>query len=221
MMTIPALHDAANDQPIRYTPVCSQSAIPVCLNPAYSAYLPTVAAALEPVLSQVAGLPGAPARVGQAAPTFRQVSTNGISVGMGSSLARAGQPVFRVVLPEDLPGVQHGFMTTPAVFAAEIRQGAWPLIVAGVIGNGANATQAQQAAAAGLLMAAASGQPRVAIPPGSAIGPRPAEAPPAPGTPAYAAAQRFAALPSATRRAWLGQHLAALQDGRITLAQLP
>jgi hypothetical protein len=219
MMIIPALHDAANDQPIRYTPVCSHAAVPVCLNPAYSAYLPAVAAALQPVLGEVAGLPGAPARVGQAAPTFRQVSTNGISVGMGRSPARAGQPEFRLVLPDNLPGVQHGFLTTPAVFAAEIQQGAGPLIAAGVVGAGGNATPAQQAVIAGLLKAAGRGQPKVAVPPGGAIGARPAELPP--GTPAYAAAQRFAALPAATRRAWLRQHLAALRDGRITLAQLP
>ena len=38
---------------------------------------------------------------------------------------------------------------------------------------------------------------------------------------ARAAAQRFAALPAATRHAWLAAHLAALRAGRITLAQLP
>jgi hypothetical protein len=32
MITIPALHDAANDRPIRYTPVCSETAIQICLN---------------------------------------------------------------------------------------------------------------------------------------------------------------------------------------------
>ena len=35
-MVIPALHDAANDPPIRYTPVCGRAAgVPVCVNPAY------------------------------------------------------------------------------------------------------------------------------------------------------------------------------------------
>ena len=35
-IVIPALHDAANDQPIAYTPVCGRAAgVPVCLNPAY------------------------------------------------------------------------------------------------------------------------------------------------------------------------------------------
>ena len=35
------------------------------------------------------------------------------------------------------------------------------------------------------------------------------------------AATRFAALPAATRHAWLASHLAALRAGRLTLAQLP
>jgi hypothetical protein len=44
---------------------------------------------------------------------------------------------------------------------------------------------------------------------------------PAPGSPAYAAARRFAALPASARHTWLVRHLAALRAGRITLAQLP
>jgi hypothetical protein len=44
------------------------------------------------------------------------------------------------------------------------------------------------------------------------------------GTPTglvYAAARQFAALPAATRRAWLADHLAALQNGLVTLPELP
>jgi hypothetical protein len=36
-----------------------------------------------------------------------------------------------------------------------------------------------------------------------------------------AAAQRFAALSVAARRAWLGTHLAALRAGRISLSEIP
>ncbi len=36
-----------------------------------------------------------------------------------------------------------------------------------------------------------------------------------------AAAARFAALPAATRHAWLAANLAALKAGRITLARIP
>ena len=57
-MVIPALHDAASDRPIPYTPVCGQAAgIPVCVNPAYRRYLPDLTAALSPVLAS-----GRPAR---------------------------------------------------------------------------------------------------------------------------------------------------------------
>ena len=45
---------------------------------------------------------------------------------------------------------------------------------------------------------------------------------PGPATgPVYAAARRFAALPPATRHAWLAAHLAALRSGQLTLADLP
>ena len=87
MIAIPALHDAASDRPLRYTPVCSHTAIPVCLNPAYASYLPATEAALAPMLDQIAGLPGAPARISQAAAIYLQGPGN--SVGFG----RAGSPI--------------------------------------------------------------------------------------------------------------------------------
>jgi len=36
-----------------------------------------------------------------------------------------------------------------------------------------------------------------------------------------AAAQRFAALPAATRHAWLVTHLAALRADRISVSEIP
>ena len=45
--------------------------------------------------------------------------------------------------------------------------------------------------------------------------------PVAPPGPVTAAAARFAALPAATRHAWLAANLAALKAGRITLARIP
>jgi len=54
-VVIPALHDAANDAPIAYTPACGSAAgIAVCLNPAYRRWLPEVTAGLAPVLAEVA-----------------------------------------------------------------------------------------------------------------------------------------------------------------------
>ena len=70
-MAIAALHDAANDRPIVYTPVCGVATqTPVCLNPAYQRYLTDVTAALAPVLDEVAGLPGAPERAIQVAAAY-------------------------------------------------------------------------------------------------------------------------------------------------------
>ena len=67
MIVIPALHDAASDQPLRYTPACSRTPIPVCVNPAYAGFLPAVTATVGPELTEFAGLPGAPARLSQVA----------------------------------------------------------------------------------------------------------------------------------------------------------
>jgi hypothetical protein len=41
------------------------------------------------------------------------------------------------------------------------------------------------------------------------------------GTAAFAVAQRFAALPAITRRAWLAAHLVALRAGHVTLTEMP
>src|SRR5262249_57962787 len=62
MIVIPALHDAASDQPVRYAPVCSRTAIVVCVHPAYAAVLPAVTAAVGPELTELAGLPRRPGR---------------------------------------------------------------------------------------------------------------------------------------------------------------
>ena len=44
--------------------MCGQAGgVPVCVHPAYRRYLDDVTAAFRPVLNEVAGLPGAPARI--------------------------------------------------------------------------------------------------------------------------------------------------------------
>jgi hypothetical protein len=59
---IPALHSAASDQPVPVAQSCtSGSGFQVCVHPAFSFYLGDVAAALDPVAAEIAGLPGAPA----------------------------------------------------------------------------------------------------------------------------------------------------------------
>jgi len=218
MIVIPALHDAASDRPVSYTPVCSHTRVPVCLNPAYAGYLPATVAALTPVLTEVAGLPGAPARVSQAAATYRQGAGNSVSIGLAGPAISGSPPVFRLLLLDQLPGPT---MTTSALSAA-LRSSAGPAIVGDVIGGGRSPSPAQRAVIAGLLIAA--GQPVHGPPPGSPpAGREPRMAPPvlAPGSPVYAAARRLAALPASARHAWLLRHLAALRAGRVALAQLP
>jgi hypothetical protein len=212
MIAIPALHDAADGRPLRYTPVCSHTAIPVCLNPAYASYLPAAAAALTPVLNQIAGLPGAPARISQAAATYQQGTGNSVTASLAGPPIGGTPTAFRLLLPDQLPGPT---LTTKEL-AAALRASAGPAIVASVIGDGPGASPAQHAVAAALTMAAGlplSSPPAPGMPSPAAIVPLP--------VPVQSAAQRFAALPAPARHAWLAKHLAALRAGRITLAQLP
>ena len=226
-MVIPALHDAANDRPIGYTPVCGHAAgVPVCLNPAYRRYLPEVAADLRPVLAEVAGLPGAPARVAQVAGRY----TSGMFEDQaGVTVTISGRPpVLRVpldvfnTLPSATPGSAGQFDQELPLLAVHAFVGA---------GNGAG-TAAQQAVQAALLQHA--GLPFAAQPQALTIfglpnwagqdlqGLAPGSGPSrSPGGPVYAAARRLAALPAAARHAWLAAHLAALRSGQLTLGQLP
>jgi hypothetical protein len=221
-MVIPALHDAANDRLIPYTPVCGHAAgTPVCLNPAYRRYLPDVTAALGPVLGEVAGLPGAPARVTQVVSAYAV----GESQGNEAITVSGHPPVFRLPLGGlNLPG-SSAFSDSPVAmtdFADPLRLLFVHVFVGA--GNGAG-TPAQQAVQAALLQGAGvpfAAQPRVlaidGLPPS---GPTAGNGPgPATG-PVYAAARRFAASAATTRHAWLAAHLAALRAGHLTLAQLP
>jgi hypothetical protein len=222
MIAIPALHDAASDHPIRYTPVCSHTAIPVCLNPAYASYLPVTVTALSPLLSEVAGLPGAPARVSQAAAVYRQGTGNAVSIGLAGPALSGRPPVFRLLLPVQLGGPA----VTTSQLAAQIRSNAGPEIVSSIVGAGRSPSPAQQAVMAVLVRAPGPQQPGWHPPsPPAASRQRGARTQPAsavvPGTPAYAAAERFAALTPSARRAWLVRHLTALRAGQISPAQLP
>jgi len=209
MIVIPALHGAAGGQPVRYTPACSHTAVPVCVHPAYAAFLPAVTAAVGPELTEVAGLPGAPARLTQVAELYRQDPGNGITVSTGAS----GGSAF--VLPDQLPGVPGA---TTAAFTSQLEQDLGLQLVSDVILGGdsraAAPSQAALAVIAGLVRFGPSVEDRD-------LGPLYGQLLPAPGSPAALAGQRFAALPPAAKHAWLVHHLAALQAGRISLAQLP
>jgi hypothetical protein len=225
MIAIPALHDAASDRPIRFTPVCSSTAIPVCLNPAYARYLPAVAAALAPMLGEIAGLPGAPVRLSQAAATSQQGAGNEVTTGLTGPQMLGGE--YRMLLP--VPDQLNGPYFTTSQLAGQARDSIGPVVVASFVGDGSGASAAQQAVAEALSTDA--GMPASA----SNLGPPVSQGGHVNGRPrtgqgtgnlegsssVRAAARRFAALPLAARRAWLRYHLTALRAGQITLGQLP
>jgi len=219
-IAIPALHDAANDRPISYTPVCGHAAgLPVCLNPAYRSYLPGVTAALAPVAGEVAGLPGAPVRATQIGAVYDPGEG-----GAGQAMTMSGDPpVLR--MPLGALGLAGAFGWTGGEVADQYRL----LFVHAFTGAGNGpGTAAQRAVQAALLQDTGvpiATQPKVlssvGLPSWARVtgGPQPG---PEPATgPVYAAARRFAALPRATQHGWLTAHLGALRSGHISLGQLP
>ena len=216
-MVIPALHDAANDKPIPYTPDCGHAAgIPVCLNPAYRRWLPDITADLAPVLAEVAGLPGAPVRAAQVAAAYPSGSA-----GPPQAVTLGGSPpVLRLSLGMlNLPG-SCGFCGGPVtanLFAGQLRLMFAHTFVDAGNGPGSPVRQAVQAAllqGAGIPLAA---QPRLLGSTDNFQGPGPGSA----SGPVYTAARRLASLPATARHAWLAAHLAALRAGTLTLRELP
>jgi hypothetical protein len=212
-MIIPALHDAASDRPIPYTPVCAPAGgIPVCVQPAFSAYLSDSTAALAPLLAQVAGAPGAPARLSQEATSC---SSGVLGCDFGPDVATlSGTTVLRFTIvqtpgffSEDVPGYDQQLISPVAAV----------LVGGQVTKNGSIvADPAQQVVMTALLRDAGM----TVITPARANAGDPGITAPAPGSPAFAAYQRIAALPAAVRHAWLAAHLTALRAGHLTVAGL-
>jgi hypothetical protein len=198
-VVIPALHDAASDLPISYTPICGQETVPVCLHPAYLSYLPAVTAGLDPVLSEVGGLPGAPVRVAQSPASYLPQEDETIS---------GNPPVLHTAL---------GNLGLEIAGSADFNDKIRLLFLHAFVGAGNGAsTPAQQAVQAALLSQVGvplSAQPHLLAHDGI---PGPDE-----GSPVYPAAQRFALQPAVARHTWLTSHLGALRAGHITLAELP
>lgn len=205
MTVIPALHDGGGDRPVRYTPVCGGTGVPICVHPAYAAFLPALTGALEPALRAMAGLRGAPAALRQQAQSYAQGPGTEIvvpsSIGSGSAL----------LLPPP-PGTEGA---VSGGYSSELAADVAVPIVSNVVGvpPDGSATPAQQAILSALTHLPGGQQAR-------ALGVQPRLLP-APGSAAAAAAQRFAALPIAAQHAWLAAHLTALRAGQIGVAELP
>jgi hypothetical protein len=212
-VVVPAL-DSASGTPIPYTPVCSDASggFRVCLHPAYKSYLDQAVSAFGPVVAEFSGLPGVPVRAvdvsGQALPpVVLQANANGVVTG--------NPTVYEFSMDDALPQ-----QPDPARLRDGFRQDIVHAVIVGPAGQMTAdggfrqdlGTPAQQAVVDGLLKAIGSQPYPVYGPDGNQV------APPGPVT---AAAARFAALPAATRHAWLAANLAALKAGHTTLARVP
>jgi hypothetical protein len=175
-------------------------------------WLPDVAADLAPVLAEVAGLPGAPARAGQVAASYPADAD-----GPPLVLSLGGHPtVLSMALGQlNMPG-PCGFCNPVSTqeFADQMRYLFARAFVGAGLGPG---SQVQQAVQAALLLDAGMPLSAQAVVTQNLPGPPPGAASPA----VDAAALRFAAQPAAARNAWLVAHLAALRAGGLTLGQLP
>jgi hypothetical protein len=220
---IPALHSAAGDRLVPVAQDCtSESGFRVCVHPAFSFYLHDVAAALDPVAAEIAGLPGAPAGAREMASM-----SGGQNVWSGIS---GNPPVFDFTAENvgttygEFDGIREtmyietGITPDAAAWREGFQQG---LLDAFLTGRPPHAgpvpLDAAQQAVEDALMTAAGSQPQGPVSQMSLNGK------PAPGTLAAvsAAARRFAALPASARYAWIAAHLTALRAGTITLAQIP
>jgi hypothetical protein len=226
-LQIPAFDSASGNNPIPYTPVCSagSQAFRVCVHPGYQPYLSWITTALDPVIAQVSGAPGAPTSASEV-PAARLPSQ--FQQGFGVGQVAGGSYEFNLsnVLPV---GAQQ------SMFAGALRRDLLQAIIVGSPGKFINppagtsangpggqvfqpdaGTPAQQAVMDGLLEAVGTQPYSVSNGDGGND-----NGPPPPSPQVIAAAAKFAALSAATRHAWLAANLAALKAGHITLAQLP
>jgi hypothetical protein len=208
---IPALHDAASDRSIAYTPVCDGTTFRVCLNPDYKGYLTALTQALAPVVAETAGLPGAPVSARQAGATYEQSETGS---GEQAMTITGNPPVLGVPFGSYsfLPAAA-GFTSVPVAKKA-FDEDIWVLYLTAFTGaDNSQGTLAQQAVQLALLWHA-----------GVPLGQRPSEFNLNQGpysASALTAAHDLAAMPAAARQQWLVTHLAALRDGHLTLKQVP
>lgn len=218
---IPALHDAASDQPVPYTPDCTGSAFQVCVHPAFASDLGAMNAALQPAAAEIAGLPGAPARAEMTPGTVLPAAAGTTSVydyspdqeGYGGASFWATPAIARTAAWEQ--GNQQDFIT-------------W--FVSGPAQQDSSTTPAQEAVAIALLAKIGApvpgGYPQFSQPGtggtsmSSGSGGSGTQ-PTASAAQITAAARGLESLSPAARRAWLAANLAAVRSGAVTLAQLP
>ena len=224
---IPALHDAASDRPLPYTPVChTVAAVPVCIHPAFRVFLPDVTAALGPVLRVIAGLPGAPVRAGQVASGSLVPRSGPAIVGWLPEGEISGTPPVFSYTADQVPA--RAFAESRGQFITSLRAALVAAFVpAGVSQPASGAPAVPDRRAAPAVAARVAVQEALLVDAGIPLAAQQKEGlievqlPSALQAQADMAAQRFAGRPAAARHSWLARHLAALRAGQVTLAQLP
>lgn len=203
-VVVPALHDAATDRTVAYTPVCTHSPLPVCLHPAYAHEneLTAFDSTVNRIAAPLIGVPGVPVRAEQ---------LPGEVGGDQVSLVEGDPPVLR--LPEF---IIHGRTLEPPGFARALRTRIALALVVPVGGAtaartcrcpAADATSPAQRAVALYLLRQAGYAPDPGLIPDD--------------TTVTTAAQRLAALAPAARTTWFTENLAAVRAGTLTLTELP
>jgi hypothetical protein len=213
---ISALHDAASDEPIAYTPDCGGTSFKVCVHPAFSAYLNDANAALQPVAAEIAGLPGAPVRT--------ELVAGGDGVPAAGDTYTATPMPYITGTPPAFSYTYYAFLYPPwndvaipndandASWNSEFQQQFLMTFVAQP--NSSPLSAAQDAVVTALMAVVGSPAHVFQGEGGGKVGGGSL-------TQIDAAAQRFASLSPAAWHAWLAAHLAALRAGTVTLAQLP
>src|SRR5262249_19772640 len=159
-------------------------------------------------LAELAGLPGAPAKLSQVTTRYAQGPDNEVRLNSSSPGPPRQASTFPVLLTDQL----NAQGVADRQIASQVLAETAPDLAAYLTQTERSANPAQQAIALALLLAVR------APPPAGGRGLPPVLTP---GSAGYAAARRFAALPPKTRHTWLVEHLAALRAGRLTLADLP
>ena len=199
---IPALHSTASDRPLPSAQSCTPG-FPVCVDRAFSFYLGDVAAAVKPIATEIAGLPGAPVKATEVASLRR-----GEPVMSGIS---GSPPVFNYTAEHvgTMFGEFFGIPGPAGIWRAAFQVGLLDAFLATESPAHASALQlgaAQQAVENALL---------------AAVGTSPAEGFTETSPAIAAASRRFLVLSATARHAWLAAHLTALRANTITLAQVP